>query len=108
MLTLRLPHPPLPPLRLNFYPQRLRLDSQNGSTALKHTLIDVRRPLHSVVAATEYTGPVKTKHVTGLNARHAERQTNLVAFLDEVGEPVDVHGDVMAWLSGKERQQVLD
>ena len=63
----------LPPLLLNLDTHRLRLSPQHCSTALKYPLVDMRRSLHGVVAATEHTGAVQSQHVSWQHARHAKR-----------------------------------
>lgn len=64
--------------------------------------------LQGEVSATNDTGTVETEDIAGLHARHAEGQADLVSLLDEVGEAVDVDGDVVSRLSGEEGEKVLD
>lgn len=108
MFALSLALSPLPPLRLDLDSQRLRLCSQNRSTALKCPLVNVGCTLHGVISAANDTGTVQAQDISGDDARHLERQANLVALLDKVGEAMDMDSDVVAWLSGEEGQKSLD
>lgn len=108
MLALGLPAPPLPPLLLDLDAEGLRLGAHDGRATLKHPLVDVRRALQGEVAATENARAVQAQHVARLHAGHTEGQTDLVALADEVGEAVDVHGDVMLGLGGEKGEESLD
>ncbi len=98
----------LSPLLLGLDAQGFRLDTEHGGTALEDALVNMRGTLHGVVAATDYAGAVETEDITGEDTGHAERQTDLVALLHEVGEAMNVDGNVVAWLSGEEGEQVAD
>lgn len=108
MFALRLTLSPLPPLRLDLDSQRLRLCTQDRSTALKRPLVDVGRTLHGVISAADDAGTVQAQDIAGNDAGHLERQANLVALLDKVGEAMDMDSDVVARLSGEEGQKSLD
>lgn len=108
MFALSLTLSPLPPLRLNLDSQRLRLCTQDCSTALKRPLVDVGCTLHSIISATDDTGAVQAQDISGNNAGHLELQANLIALLDKVRKAMDMDSDVVAWLSGEEGQKSLD
>lgn len=107
VLALGLPLAPLPPLLLDLDAQGLGLDPQDGGAALKDPLVDVGAALHGVVAAADDAGAVEAEDVAREDAGHAEWEADLVALLDEVGEAMDVDGDVVARLGGEEGQEVL-
>lgn len=102
MLALGLSLSSLSPLLLDLDPEGLGLGAHDGGPALKDSLVDVGGTLHGVIPAAEHARAVQTQHVTGDDAGHAERQTDLVAFANKVGETVDVDGDVVVRLRGKE------
>lgn len=108
MFALSLALSPLPPLRLDLDSQRLRLCAQNRSTTLKCPLVNVGRTLHGVISAANDAGTVQAQDIAGDDAGHLERQANLVALLDKVGEAMDMDSDVVARLSGEEGQKSLD
>lgn len=108
MFALSLTLSPLPPLRLDLDSQRLRLCTQDRSTALKRPLVDVGCTLHCVISAANDTGTIQAQDIAGDDARHLEWQANLVALLDKVGKAMDMDSDVVAWLSGEEGQKSLD
>lgn len=108
MLALNSLRFPIPPLCLNLLPHRLSLNAQNRSLALEEPLVDVRRSPESQIAGAEDAGAREAQDVSGDDARHAEGEADVVAPRDEVGDAVDVDGDVVGGLGGEDGEEGAD
>jgi hypothetical protein len=116
MLTADLLLPPLPPLGLNLNDHGPTIDAHDPDPTLKEPLIEivglggavavvalggVGAGLEGVVARPEQGGAVEAQDVAGEHAVHVEGEAEGVAGGQEVGEAVDVGGDVVGFLRGQ-------
>lgn len=89
----------LPPLGLLLDTQRLRFNTQHSHTALKHALIDIRRPLERKLARSNNRRPIKPQYIARFNLGHQKRKTEMVALGQEVRPVVQMRGYVVRSLA---------
>jgi hypothetical protein len=97
---------PLPPLGLHLDAQRLAFGPCDGGPALEQALVDVGTSLEGVVPGAQRRGAVQAQHVAREDARHLERQADLVARLNKVRPAPDVCRDIVARLRAQQRQEL--
>lgn len=115
--------PPLPSLGLDLYHHRSTVHADYSGPTLKEPLVYIVRlpgPLaivglrradpgfEGVVARAEQRGAVEPQHVAGGDAVHVEGEAEDVAFGEQVGEAVNVGGDVVWFLGGQVGEELLD
>ncbi len=114
---------PLPPLGLDLLHHGPTVHAHHTRPTLKEPVVQVIRlagppavvvfrrvgaGLEGVVARAEQGGAVQPQDVPRLDAVHVEGQAQRVAFREEVGEAVDVGGDVVGSLRGQVEEQLLE
>lgn len=106
MLTRHSLAAPVPALRLDLHSQRLGLRTEHSSTALKVFLIDIRLALERIITRTKNARAVQPEDIAWQDTGHLEGQADLVALCNEIGESVNVRGDIVRRLSAKEGQEL--
>jgi len=108
MLTLHRLNLPIPPLRLLFDPQRLRLHPYDPSPTLENPFIQIRRSFERIVATSQTRCAVQSEHIAGHDAGHMEGETHDVACGDEVGFGVNMGRDEVRGLGFEEGKELFD